>query len=371
MPAVKVRFDARMLGHSGIGTQVQNALRRLVRDKRVRLHLVGDPAAIHAYLPEYDGPVTPFKARIYSPAEQFFFPRPESDELLHSPHYNAPAPHLRSAIVVLHDLIHIQSREFAAPHYRAYSYIMLSLVASFARRIVTVSETTRLEFLKRFPRAAARTSVNVNGLDHALFRPPRDADVSAFRARRKLPAEFLLCVGIGKRHKNVDFVVRALAPEWKSGRLKTPLAIAGSGGALPDYVAQAVQELGVADRILSLPYVDESELPLLYAAAQVFIMPSLYEGFGFPLAEAMACGAPTLASNAASLPEVGADAAVYFDPRNAGSFLSAFHSIQSDKKLRAQNIKAGKLRARFFDWDRHCESLVQTYEEAARERAAR
>lgn len=358
---IHVRFDARMIGHSGIGTQVFNVLKLLSRRKEVQLHLLGNPDQIQKLLPAYKGPVTEFTAGVYSPLEHLKFPAPLAGELLHCPHYNAPIPYLKKSLVVVHDLIHLQSQEFAKPHYRLYSYILLWLVTRFARHIATVSDTTRLELLKRFPRAAGKTSVLYNGINHDLFGPRTVKECNAFRRQYNLPPAYILSVGIGKKHKNVDFIIKAMAPAWHAGELKTPLVIAGTGGRLPDYVSAVVRDLNVRDYIIVLPYLEEEELPLLYASARVFLFPSILEGFGFPLVEAMACGTPVLASNASCLPEIGADAAHYFDPRDTQDFMLQLQTILKSSAQRNRMREQGLKRARHFSWKKHVNQLLKIY----------
>ena len=360
---VRVRFDARMIGHSGIGTQVFNVLKLLSRRKEVRLHLLGNPDQIQKLLPLYKGPVTEFTAGIYSPLEHIKFPAPQDREWLHCPHYNAPIPYLKKSLVVVHDLIHLQSPEFASPHYRLYSYILLWLVTRFARHIATVSDTTRLELLKRFPHAARKTSVLYNGINHDLFGPRTVKECNAFRRKYHLPPAYLLSVGIGKKHKNVDFIIKAMAPAWHAGNLKTPLVIAGTGGRLPDYVSTAVSQFNVRDFIIVLPYLEEEELPLLYASARVFLFPSILEGFGFPLVEAMACGTPVLASNASCLPEIGADAAHYFDPTDPLDFLQELQAVLKSTAQRGRMRELGLKRARDFSWQKHVKQLLEIYKQ--------
>lgn len=360
---IQVRFDARMIGHSGIGTQVFNVLKLLTRKKGLQLHLLGKKAQIQSLLPNFKGDITEFNNRIYSPLEHLRFPGPQPGELLHCPHYNAPIPYLRNSLVVVHDLIHLQSTEFAGPHYRIYSYILLWFVTRFARHIATVSDTTRLELLKRFPRAARKTTVLYNGINHELFNPGEKKDCNAFRKRYNLPKKFLLSVGIGKKHKNVDFIIRAMTPLWLDGSLDVPLVLAGTGGRLPDYISSVLQKSGVRDFIIVLPYLDEIELPLLYASALVFIFPSILEGFGFPLIEAMACGTPVLASNASCLPEIGADAARYFDPRDAMDFISNLQDVLKFPEKRKGMRELGLKRAHDFSWKKHTEQLIELYEQ--------
>ncbi len=354
---IRLTYDVRMLGHSGIGTQVDNVLRGLAARSEVELNLVGDPVAIRQVLPDFDGRITKFTAPIYSVREQLRFPRPDETSILLLPHYNAPVRFLSGAVVVLHDLIHLHSGQFRAPHYRAYATGMLSCVARRASRILTVSQYTHDDFVARFPGAAGRTITNHNGVEHSLFAPPKRASVEGFRRRYQLPARFLLCVGIGKRHKNVDFVVRALAPFWHEGTFALPLVLAGAGGAVPDYIYRGLPG-GLPPEVIPLPHLDRAELPLLYAAAEVLVMPSLFEGFGFPVVEAMATGTPVLAASATSLPEVGGRAAAYFEPGNAISFTDGLFRITGSVSARNRMKKAGIRQAARFNWERHVDCLL-------------
>jgi glycosyltransferase involved in cell wall biosynthesis len=158
--------------------------------------------------------------------------------------------------------------------------------------------------------------------------------------------------------------VRALATEWKTGKCKVPLVLAGTGGKVPDYIRTTLEKEGVADRLLVMPYLKTEELSLLYSAAGLFILPSLYEGFGFPLAEAMACGTPAIASRSSCMPEIGGDAARYFDPRDSGDFLRVLYEVLGDRKLQENMIGAGLKRAKDFDWETHVEQLVALYRQA-------
>ena len=351
-----------MLGHSGIGTQIENVLHGLAGRPEIQLTVVGDPVTIREKLPSFGGRVLSWKAPIYSLQEQLSYPPVPHGNILLMPHYNVPLRHLRRSVVVLHDLIHLHSTEFRAPQYRLYTRLMLSQVARHARRILTVSRFTRDDFLEHFPIAAGRTVVNHNGIDHALLRPPSQTALGRFRSRHGLPKRFVLCVGIGKRHKNVDFVIRALLPHWQDGTFPLPLVLGGAGGELPGYVRDSFP-LGSLTDVRVMPRLPAADLPLLYGAAEVLIMPSLIEGFGFPVAEAMACGTPVLSSRAASLPEVGGSAALYFDPRDSFSFTDQLFRLTSDARLQAALRAGGLKQAASFQWARHVDRVVTVLRE--------
>ena len=361
---IKLSYDVRMVANSGIGTQIQNVLERMVRSEIFDLTLLGNPEKIAAYAPGFQGAVVDWDPPIYSLQEQRM---PRQEGIILSPHYNVTLKYLSQTVVVLHDLIHLHSDEFNRPHYRLYANLMLRSVAKRARRVVTVSKFTANDFLSRFPRGLNRTLINLNGLDHKVFKKPQTAEVKAFREKYSLPESFVLTVGIGKRHKNVDFVIRSLAPLWESGELKTPLVMGGSGGRLPEYITQEFQKNNALEHIQVLPRLEVEEMRLMYAAAKLLIMPSLIEGFGFPVAEAMACGTPVLSSNMSSLPEVGGEAAVYFNPRDSRDFCDKLGNLLKDSDELKKLAGLGLKRAKVFNWSTHYENLEKILLEVERE----
>ncbi len=358
-----VFFDARMAGHSGIGTQVHNVLRRLALRDDLDLTILGDRNAIANHVPEHHGRVIEFRRPIYSISEQLLYPGIPEGAILHHPHYNAPISRLKKSVVVLHDLIHLQSSEFRIPVYRMYCRFLLGRLAESAARIVCVSQKTADDFLELFPPARTRTRMIHNGVDHRLFRPATSALQNSFRRKYGLPDRYLLTVGIGKKHKNVDFVIRALAPLWESGELKVPLVLGGTGGTIPRRVMQEIYQHGAGPNIIVLPPLPESELPLMYSSAGLLLMPSLLEGFGFPVVEAMACGTPVFSSSASCLPEIGGKAPLYFDPHKEGELTHLVRRFFKEKTLAARLKKSGIARAKAFSWDQHVDALIDVYRE--------
>lgn len=364
---INIYYDVRMIGNSGIGTQIQNVLKQIVGHERVNLTLLGDPAALKKWISDFQGRIIPWRAPIYSIKEQLSFPRPPRDTIILAPHYNAPLRHMSKTVVILHDLIHLHSLEFEMPHYRLYTLFMLSRIAARARRIITVSDYSREDFTARFPLAENKTITNYNGLNHDIFRPPTKKKIAEFRKKYSLPRVFILSVGIAKKHKNLDFVIQSLMPKWQDGSLKIPLIIGGTNGRLPEYVEKKFGNRKSMDFIRVLPRLAGEEMPLLYAAAHLLVMPSLLEGFGFPVIESMACGTPVLCSGVTSLPEVGGDAAVYFDPQNPLDFLDRFFELLNNERRREMLIQRGFRQAEKFDWKTHSSRLLNVLQEALRE----
>ncbi len=350
-------YDARLIENSGIGTTIRGQLREWL--SRERFSLTGDPARLAAYNLA-SGEIIPFSAKLYSLSEQFAFPA-RGFSRLHIPHYNVPLPYVQRASVTVHDLIHLQSDEFRHPAYRAYASLMLSQIARRARCILTVSETTRSQFLDRFPHARNKTFTTLNGIDHTLFRPASTSAVQTFRRTHGLPQDYLLSIGIGKKHKNIDFALRGLAHLWRRDAAP-PLVLAGAGGKIPAYAMHAMQENIVRKNVILLPHIPERDLPAMYSSAFALVMPSLLEGFGLPAVEAMACGCPVLASTGGSLPEVCGAAARMFEPRDEEAFMHAAEAVLGDSRLRARLKSLGIARAAEFTWKRNVDSLLRAYE---------
>ena len=361
---MKLVFDARMITHSGIGVYTTNLLRYLKDISQLRLRVLGDPNKILKKLPDFKGTITPFYAPIYSFKEHFQYPRIEKDEILHVPHYNAPLKYLRRSIVTIHDVIHLKSKQFAWPHYRLYSYMSLAAINKWAYQVLTISNNSRKDLLRYFPKMQSKIKVIPNGFESTHFQAHTAPQKKRFLQRYRLPPAYLLHVGIGKKHKNVDFLVRALAPLWKNKQLAMPLLLAGCGSKLPAYVAKEVSKAKVDKYIRVMGDLSLSDLTLLYQCASVFLFPSFFEGFGFPILEAMACGTPVLCSNVSALPEVGGDAALYFDPHKEAELQMKLNNLLTKPALRRRVSAQAKRNVKRFSWQKHVTELLKVYRKA-------
>lgn len=351
-------YDARMIEHSGIGMQVQNVIPRLLAEDSFEFRFLGNPETLTRYIPE--SLVIPYYAGIYSLREQISFPA--RGDLYHTPHYNARILSGNKNVVVIHDVIHLKSEEFQTAKYQAYAKSVLWAVTRSAKKIITVSDTAKADLLEFFPFAASKTVTIHNGIDRRIYKTIPKPKVQKFKAALKLPKDYLLCVGIGKKHKNLDFVIRAFAPLWRARKIP-PLVLAGSSGQLPDYVRDVVVQERMIGKVISLPHLDLDQLPILYNGATALIMPSKLEGFGFPAAEAMACGVPVISSNASSLPEVCGNAAKYFDPFKEDELRKAILEVLRYPRLRREMSQKGLKQVKKFDWDDHVRRLISVYRE--------
>lgn len=357
---LNIYFDARMLGYSGIGTQIEEVISLLMNHKDIHLTLIGNSKKIRTHFPQVEN-IHHFDVPIYTIKEQFLFPDLIQEKgLYHFPHYNVPIKYVKNGIVVIHDLIHLDSEEFQKFHYRFYTKTLLKQILKKAKAIITVSEYTKMRLLEEFPfYKGENIYVNHNGINTNVFYPASSKHIKTFIKKYELPVTFLLAIGIGKKHKNLDGLLLALKDLWETG-FSIPLVVSGTNKKIPDYV-KAILTDKILKNIYFLPYIPKEELNILYSSAYLFIMPSKIEGFGFPLLEAMACGVPTISSNQASLPEIGGDATIFFDPYSKEDMKNKILEVCSNNKIRKNLISRGNKHVKKFDWNKHVKLLVDIY----------
>ncbi|MCZ7571820.1 MAG: glycosyltransferase family 4 protein [Ardenticatenaceae bacterium] len=272
-------------------------------------------------------------------------------DLLHGLAYVLPLWLSVPAVLTIYDLTVFQVPERFRSANRSYLRLMTRLSARRARMVCAISQSTRDDIVRRLGVPGERVAVVYPGCD-SQFAPPPAAEVAAFRARRGLPDRFVLYLGTLEPRKNVPALIRAFAEVAASNRPEFPhhLVLAGARGWHYGDVFAEVERLGLQDRVHVPGYVPADEQPLWYAAAEAFVYPSLYEGFGLPVLEAMACGTPVLTSNAASLPEVVGPAGLTVAARDEGALAEALRRLLRDAALRATLRERGLQQARRFSW---------------------
>lgn len=241
---------------------------------------------------------------------------------------------------------------------------MIRLSAKRASAIIADSESTRRDILRVVPIAPQKITAVPLGVSN-VFKPMRTPGAfEEIRRRYQLPARIILCVGELQARKNLPTLIRAYGRLVQQG-LTHSLVIAGRKGWMYDELFQAVQSLNLTDRVIFTGYVPEQDLPLLYNVADVFVYPSLYEGFGLPVLEAMACGIPVVTTNVSSMPEITGDAGVLVDPYDVDSMADAIRRVVVDREIHAELECKGLERARMFSWERTAKETVAVYERIA------
>lgn len=308
--------DQRWIGEHGIGRFARHVLSTL--DYRP-IKLNGHPAA-------------PFDAWRLTRALRGL----SNTDLFFSPGYNTPLTCPAPFIFTIHDLSHIHCPENSSPLIRLYYSTILKRNCHCAAAILTVSDFTRAQIVE-WAGVPPEKVANVGcGVD-AAYRP--DGTVYTF------PFPYLLCVSNRKPHKNEFRIVEAFAKAGISSQVHL-VFIGHTTSELSDCIAQH----GLDTYVHFTGVVPESQLPSLYRGARALIFPSLYEGFGLPVLEAMACGTPVVTSNVTAMPEVAGDAALLVNPASVDEIAQATRQIVRDSALRAQLRETGLARASNFSW---------------------
>ncbi len=225
--------------------------------------------------------------------------------------------------------------------------------------ILTVSECSRADLTRYLHIPPDRIHNTSEGVADA-YRPATESAIAQVRARYGLSAPYILYVGSVEERKNLRGVLQAYARLRQRG-LACSLAIVGAAKWKYDGIMRTLADLQLADEVVFTGYVPDDDLPVLYSGAAVFAFPSLYEGFGLPALEAMACGTPVVAANTSSLPEVVGDAALTVDPADVEALAEAMGRVLADEALRQELRDKGLGRARQFTWQRAAERTVAVY----------
>ena len=285
--------------------------------------------------------------------------RHERVELLHSLAFAQPLLWRGPSVVSFMDLSFLRFPRAFNRANRLYLTVMGRAAVRRADHLLAISESTRQDLIKLLGAAPERVTVTYCGVDPS-FRPlPADA-VARFRARHELPERFILYVGTLEPRKNVPRLLEAYARLVRAGDAP-PLVIVGARGWRHASIDARLAALGLGERVRLLGYLPAADLPLCYNAADLFVYPSLYEGFGLPPLEALACGTPVVTSNTSSLPEAVGDVAVCVDPRDVGKLAAAMRQVLDDASLRARLRASGIDWAAGFTWQRMAEQTLAVY----------
>lgn len=285
-------------------------------------------------------------------------------DLYHHPQFDLPLGIRIPAVITIHDLKYLFYPEFLKRQSKLKSlYIKKSLQRSLnvAKQIIAVSLNTLDDLNRLFAFDQEKVTVIYHGVN-----PPLDGNSNHKNNRLDISNDFILFVGTRRPHKNIEGLIRALAILRNNYKLDVDLVV--SGKAYSDYIEpeKLAKELGVKAHTHFLDFVADNELPSLYQSAKVVALTSFYEGFGFPLLEAMSYGKPVIGSNKSSIPEVMGDAGLLVNPSNPKDIASKMYQILSDPALYGKLSKAGLKRAKRFSWRSAAEATLKVYTRALR-----
>ncbi len=282
--------------------------------------------------------------------------------LLHSPYYLKPYWLPAPSVTTVYDVTPARYPEYMPARRSRFVFELTTRLAiDTSSALLTLSESARNDMLQFYDAPPARITVTYPAVGDEYHPRPED-EVARVRARLGLPDAYVLYLGINKPHKNLVRLVEAFA-RVASTMPDTVLALAGKQDPRYPEACDRAAQLGLADRVRLIGAVPEEDLPALYTGAAVFVFPSLYEGFGFPVLEAMACGAPVITSSVSSLPEVAGDAALLVDPADTDALGRAMVAVLQDGRLWTRLHRASLARAREFSWAKAARETLEVYRE--------
>lgn len=299
----------------------------------------------------------------------------EKIDLFHSPFISAPLLANCKILVTVHDLIPLKfAKTFG--HNRNTSQLLrkwmfrvvLSVVTKRADAIITVSWSSKRALQKLDPTLGRKTKVIYEGAETIFRAVPSDQGVSQTRARFGLKDNCILYVGMIRPHKNLVRLFQAIGRLVHDMNQSCHLIIGGGKEGDLLFLRNFAKELGISESVSFVQNLDDTDLVKLMRAADVFVFPSLEEGFGLPPLEAMACGVPVVASNVSSLPEVLGDAALLVNPYNVQDLADALERVLIDAKLRRELVEKGLKRAASYSWEDTARQTLQVYMQTARKR---
>ncbi len=282
-------------------------------------------------------------------------------DLIFNPKITIPFFTGAKKVYVVHGAEKFAVPEQFRPMDRWYFKRFMPLYCRYADAVVAVTETVKVAVVEHLHADPRKIVAINNGYDAAVFRPTDDfRRLQDLRARYRLPERFILWAGQFESRKNVPRLLRAFA----AIRAKFPhmLVLAGGQRGNPRSELKVIDELGLADRVIFPGWISHADLPVVYALADMFVFPSLHEGFGIPLLEAMACGCPIVTANTGSPPEVVAGAARLVDPLDVDSIADGMAAVLSDQALRMDMIAKGIERAKDFSWDKCAAGLLAIFD---------
>jgi glycosyltransferase involved in cell wall biosynthesis len=281
-------------------------------------------------------------------------------DLLHGLAFALPVGWSGPSVVTVYDLSFLRFPDAYNVVNRVYLTAATRAAVRRARRVLTISEHARRDIVRLLGVAEQRVDVSYPAVEerYTVLGAER---VAAFRTSRGLPDTFILAVGTLEPRKNISGLVAAYA---RLRAPRPPLYVVGGAGWRFSPIFDTVQRLGLADDVHFVGFVPEDELPLWYNAARLFAFPSLYEGFGLPVLEAMACGTPVIASDAASLPEVGGKAAVLVGPQDTETLAHEMQRVLDDPQHHTELRAAGRIQASRFSWRALADQTVASYARA-------
>lgn len=361
---------SRLVGSQHTGTE--NYTRHLVRallkttgPHRYRLYYNQPPLSQHFPSGPWEVRTIPFP-RLWTHLRLSWEVTHYPPDLLFIPAHVLPVLHPRRSVVTVHDLGFRYFPKAHRPFDRWYLEWSTQFHARSAAHLLVDSEATKRDLITAHGVSSERVTVVYPGRDESLERVEDPVVIERVKTRYGISGEYILYVGTLHPRKNLQRLVEAccrLKSDGGLGASHWKLVLAGQKGWLYEPLLRRVAELQLTSEVIFTGYVSQDDLPSLLSGASCLAFPSLYEGFGLPVLEAMACGTPVICSNTSSLPEVAGDAALLIDPEDTEGWAEGLRRLLTDAELQHSLVQRGYQQVQMFSWDRAAQQVLDVFTE--------
>lgn len=367
-------IDARSMDkrQSGVGSYVTHLIQGLkTANKKHRYALMvtsRQAAALPDYFKEFEIYTVPFSSENHvmgDPWEFILLPRllrNNAIDIFHGPAFMAPPFHKGfQSVATIHDLVAFHHPHTIPMKYAFYMRFLIKLMIRRAGGIITDSEFIRNEIIKMF-HVDEKKVFAIPIAASEMFKPTEDKSrIEKLKELYGINKRYFLHVGNIEPRKNLTNLFRACDRVWERLGQDFQLVVVGKKGWLYRGIFDTLRETKCAHDVIFTGYVREEDIPALYSGADFFIFPSIYEGFGLPILEAMRCGTPVITSNVSSMPEVAGDAALYVDPSKPEDIAEKILELVYNKTLREKMREKGFLQAAKFSWEKTARKILNVY----------
>jgi glycosyltransferase involved in cell wall biosynthesis len=366
---MRIGIDIRKLDDFGIGTYIRNLLVHIAKKDTQNSYILFYPPYHKPFnLPGQNFSKVIEQAGKYSLRELIHLPfqmQRYKLDLFHAPHYTLPPLRPCRAIVTIHDLIHLRFPQYL-PSSGAYYYVklMLFLAARTAEKIITVSQSSKKDIVDILKVSPDKVEVIYNGLGSDFKPVKKTTETQQVLDKFGITRPYILYVGSFRTHKNLKTLLEAYALLKTQQGFEYQMVLVGDGGKSKTELQRLIMTRGWQNKVIITEFIPSDTLSIFYSSADVFVFPSLYEGFGLPPLEAMACGAPVIVSNRSSLPEIVGKAGVLVDPESPQQMAESMRNVLSDKNLQATLTKRGLEQAQRFSWEKAAQKTLEVYHSA-------
>lgn len=358
----------------GIGEYAYEIIKKLTETDKSHckfvIYLKDDP------LDDMPSPSENVTYKIFGPKKlwtQFALPlhlflEPKRPHVFFSPSHYAPRIAPVPTVISVMDLSYVKYPELFNKSDRLQLKNWTSYSIKNAKKILTISNSSKSDIIKEYGASESKIEVTYLGIKPIISITPHIYAMQELTQKYKIPEKYILFVGTLQPRKNITKLIEAFTLLVKDKKIpeSVDLVIVGKKGWLYDEIIASPEKLGISKKVHFLDFVNDEDLALLYSHAQVFVLPSLYEGFGLPVLEAMKYNCPVITSNISSLPEVGGDAALYIDPESTEDIASKMQKVLSDGALRKSMIEKGKEQIKKFSWEKSARQTLAILEEVGK-----